>query len=272
MRKLIAITDWASDSFTRQEFRTVIGGYLKDPTNPNIHFINSTPSSINTTFLASQIIDLEERYAKPLETVIFVSADPRIETGQEGKSTRSDFIVVRLKSGILMCGANAGYSFSFIKEKADEIFIYNNLDETNQYRDKDLYPRLVAHLMDEMEDELGLEELSANSIPSLEGYHIGHIDNFGNIKTTIPRSALTGKIEYGETADVEINKVHKKVLFIKNLFESEPGKLILYPGPLGRVDDPYLEISVRRNFNEDNPTTGIHEFNNPRPGMEIKIG
>lgn len=271
MKKLIAITDWASDSFTRQEFRTVLGGYLKDSANPNIHFVNSTPSSINAAFLASQIIDLEERYAKPLETIIFVSADPRIETNLDEKSTRSNFIVARMKSGIIMCGANAGYVFSFVKGKADEIFVYKNVDETNHYRDKDLYPRLVAHLMDEMEDELGLEELSSNTIPGLEGYYVGHIDNFGNIKTTIPHSRLVGKFEFGDLVTIELNNLKKKVLYVKNLFESEPGMLILYPGPLGTISDPYLEISIRRHFNEENPTTGIHEFNNPRPGMEIKF-
>lgn len=243
----------------------MLGGYLKDSSNPNIHFVNSTPSSINAAFLASQLVSLEEKYAKPLVTVVFISADPRVGT------KRSDFVVLRLKSGIMVCGANAKYSFSFLKHKADEIFIYNNVDETNQYRDKDLYPRVVAHLMDEMEDELGLEELSSNAIPEVLGYYVGHLDNFGNIKTTIPRSALTGKYEYGETLTIELNTIKKKVLYVNNLFESESGKLVLYPGPLGDANDPYLEISVRRNFSEDNPTTGIYEFNNPRAGMEIKL-
>ena len=51
--------------------------------------------------------------------------------------------------------------------------------------------------MDYLGDELELEEISANIIPELDQFYIGHIDNFGNIKTTIVEEDFKGKYEYG---------------------------------------------------------------------------
>ena len=87
MKKLIIVADWASDSLTCQEVRSVVEGFLKDHDCGNITFIYSTPSTIHTAFLISQLSEVEERYGKPLETVIFQNTDPRLQTdpGQPGR-------------------------------------------------------------------------------------------------------------------------------------------------------------------------------------------
>ena len=46
----------------------------------NVTFVSSTPSTIHTSFLISQIVENEERYGRPLETVLFENTDPRIQT------------------------------------------------------------------------------------------------------------------------------------------------------------------------------------------------
>lgn len=273
MKKLITIADWAADTLTCQEVASAVEGFLKDSSGSNITFVSSTPSTIHTAFLISQITEIEERYGRPLETVIFQNTDPRLEsvTGVE-QSKGAEFIIIRLKSGIHVCGPNAGYNFSYIYHKIDEAFVYKGLDKGSQFRSRDLYSRVCAHLMDSMEDELELEELRLEMIPELRGYYIAHIDNFGNIKTTITHEDLKGKYEYGETVPVTINGVSEEAKFVSNLFGGKSGELVMYPGSSGKKDNPLIEITIHRHFTERNISTGSATFEDPRPGMEILLG
>jgi hypothetical protein len=186
MKKLIVVSDWASDSLSCQEFRSTVEGFLQKGNYANISFIFSTPSNIHTGFLIQQIVEIEERYGRTGKTVISGNTDPRIQTDlpvEDGKG--AEFVVLRLLNGILVCGPNADCNFSLIKKKIEAAFIYRGLSKGGQFRSRDLYGRVYAHLMEEMEDELELEEIHTNIIPELRGFYIGHIDNFGNIKTTL---------------------------------------------------------------------------------------
>ncbi|MFN4212427.1 MAG: hypothetical protein ACK4FL_00455 [Microgenomates group bacterium] len=265
MKKLIILADWAWDSLTCQEVRSAVEGFLKNPNCANISFVNSTPSTIHAGFLCAQIVETEERYGRPLETVIFVNIDPRLE----GKG--APFFAIKLKSGIYLAGPNAGYNFSLIKKKLDQVFIYQGFDKGSQFRSRDFYSRVCAHLMDGMEDELALEEVSQDQIPTLKGYYIGHIDNFGNIKTTLTASDFKGKYEYGDLIKLRINRVTNLARYVSGLFGGRVGELIIYPGSSGSKDNPYLEISIWRHFSEEKPTTGSAAFNFPLPGMAIEI-
>lgn len=272
MKKLIILSDWASDSLTVQEVRSAVEGYVKDTASINITAVSSTPSTIHTAFLKDQIVRTEEKYGRPMETVIFQNTDPRIQTEQGVEQAKgAEFIVVRLRSGMYICGPNAGYNYSLIRHKIDEVYHYEGLDKGTQFRSRDLYSRVCAHLMDSMEDELDLVEVSSNIIPGLRGFFVGHIDNFGNIKTTMTEEDLKGKIEYGESMQITLNKVKKRVIYTHNMFGAHPGELVIFPGSSGQKDNPYLEISVWRHFTEADISTGREAFNNVRPGAEIKV-
>ena len=272
MKKLIVVADWVDDSLTRQEIISALDGFLKDPDDMNVTFVSSTPSTIHTSFLISQIVENEERYGRPLETVLFENTDPRIQTVAGVENAKgAEFLVAKLKSGLWLCGPSAGYDFSMVKPKIDELFTYEGLDEGSQFRSRDLYARVAAHLMDAMEDELDFTETTANKIPELRGYYICHIDNFGNIKTTITHNDFKGKFEYGDTVKIKIGSVEQKAKYVSNLFGGTPGELVIYPGSSGHRDNPLLEVSIWRHFTEANPTTGIHIFNQPRPGMTVQI-
>lgn len=265
MKKLIVLADWADDSLTCQEVRSAVEGYLTNPNGTNINFVSSTPSTIHASFLSAQIVETEERYGRPHETIIFVNVDPRLE----GKG--ASFLVIKLKSAIYLLGPNAGYNFSLIKKKIDQVFLYQGFDKGSQFRSRDFYARICAHFMDQMEDELELEEVNRDQIPTLTGYYIGHIDNFGNIKTTITTLDFKGKYEYGDLVKMKINGIKKSVRYVSGLFGGKVGELVIYPGSSGHKDNPYLEISIWRNFTEEKPTTGSAEFNFPVPGKMIEI-
>jgi len=272
MKKLIVVSDWVDDSLTCAEFSSAVLGFLKSSQMPRIDFVSSTPSTIHTSFLINQIVEIEERFGRPLETIIFENTDPRIQSKERLKESQgAKFLIIRLKSGLCLCGPNAGYDFSMIKNRIDEVFYYEGFDKGSQFRSRDLYSRVCAHLMEEMEDELDLQEVSVDVIPDLKGFYIGHIDNFGNIKTTITKEDLKGKVEYGDFLKVKIGKVVKKLKYVDNLFGGEVGELVIYPGSSGKKDNPYLEITIWRHFDEEKPTTGRDEFLNPRVGEKIEL-
>lgn len=271
MKKLIVIADWAHDSLTCQEIISSVEGSLKNNTRPYITFVASTPSTIHTSFLINQVVETEDRLGKPKDTVLFQNTDPRLQTKKGVEQSKgADFIVIELNNGMYLCGPNAGYDFSMIKNRIKKIYKYNNLDKGSQFRSRDLYSKASAQLMEERIKEMKMEVISQSNIPELNENLIGHIDNYGNIKTTIKLSQLK-KNKFGDIINIKINDASRIAEFASNLFGAEPGKLVIYPGSSGEKNDPYLEISVWRHFTEGEKTTGAHEFNNPHPGEKIFI-
>ena len=272
MKKLIVVADLAFDALSRAEIKITVEGFLKNSNASNISFVGSTPSTIHTGFLVNQLVEDVERYGRPLETVIFQNTDPRLHSRQSiEKASGAKPVIIKLKSGIYLLGPNSGYDFSMIKNRIEELYIYNGLNEKGQFHSRDLFSRLSAHLMDYMEDELEFEEISTNIIPELDKFYIGHIDNFGNIKTTIVEENFKGKYEYGELVNLKINEIVKKAKYVTNLFGDIPGELVIYPGSSGKKENRFLEISIWRYFTEGKPTTGIDEFNFPKIGSVIEI-
>lgn len=272
MKKLIVVSDWVDDSLTCQEVKIGVEGRLSTNETPNITFVASYPSTIHTAFLVNQVVEIEERFGKPDQIVLFQNTDPRIQTSSSVKQSQgADFIVIRLKSGILLCGPNAGYNFSLIKNKIETIYHLKDYDRGSQFRSRDLYSKICAHLMEGDEHEIEADMTEGAVIADLEGEYIGHIDNYGNIKTTLTTKEFSESFSYGDIIEVEINKVKKTVKFVDNLFGGTPGELVIYPGSSGAKDNPYLEITIWRHFTEDDRSTGKHVFNNPLPGDRIMI-
>jgi len=272
MKQLIVVADWALDSISCQEIKSAVNGFLQGQENLNISFVNVTPSTIHTGFVLNQIVEIEERLGRPMETVIFQNTDPRLESTTGVKEARgAEFIIIKLLSGIYICGPNAGYNFSFIKSKIDQIYLYPNFSSGTQFRSRDLYSRVCAHLIEEMEDKMELEETHTNTIPEIRGTYVGHIDNYGNIKTTQRHDYFVGKFELQDMITIEMNGITKKARYVSNLFGGNVGELVIYPGSFGPKENPYLEITIWRHFTEKKSTTGLAEFNNPKIGEEIKI-
>ncbi len=272
MKKLIVIADYGNDSLATQEIKSSVEGFVKDSKSINISFVSSRLSTINTAFLLSQLVLTENRYGQPQETVFFVNTDPRIQTKKKVPQAKgAKGVIIRLKSGIYIIGPNAGYCFSLIKEFIQEIYYYSGLEKGSQFRSRDNYPRIIAHLMDYMEDELDLEPTDPGIIPNLREKCILHIDNYNNIKTNYTHQDLKGKFSYGDEIKVTINKTTKKAKYVDNLFGAEPGVLVIYPGSSGHRDNPFVEITIRKTFDKNDLSASKDIFNNAQPEDKVEI-
>ncbi|HLC94765.1 MAG TPA: SAM hydroxide adenosyltransferase [Patescibacteria group bacterium] len=273
MKKLIIISDWASDTLTCQEIQSVVEGFVKGENTPHITFVSSLPSTFHTGFLLSQVVETEERYGRPANTIIFQNTDLRTHTEDKLEAAEgAEFVVIKLVSGIYLCGPNAGYDFSFIKRKIDEMYLYKGFAVGGQFRSRDLYARVCAHLIEGMEQEFDLEGVHVNSIPEVRGFHVAHIDNYGNIKTTITMEDFKGNYEYGGYVPVSINGFVHKARYVKTIFSEVAGTLVVAKGSSGHKDNPYLELSVRMKEN-GHQKSAASLFHHPFPGdlIEIKI-
>ncbi len=287
MKNLLIVSDWGHDSLSVAEVKSAILGFLTSRKIPDITFVNTTPSTIHASFITQQLVTTIERLGDPRATVIFQNVDPRIALTEKNKTSANErntildkvfnpflhkLVLMKLFNGIWVFGPNAQFNFSLIKNKIEKIYYYPNFEKGGQFRSRDLYSRICAHLLEENEDQLALEEITLDAIPPLTGFYIGHIDNFGNIKTTIKKSALKGKVELNEKLKIKINGVTQTVKFVNGLFSDSPNQLTLYPGSSGDYDDPYLEISIWRTFeSKDAQKTGEHIFNYPSPGDKIEL-
>lgn len=245
MKNLIIIGDYCSDSLVNQELKSSLLGHLTEPLSSSISFVDSSPNTIHTAFLLKQILITESRLGDPNNLVIFVNTDPRIQTNKGvEKAQGADFVVAKMGNGAYICGPNAGYSFSLIQKEIEYLYLYPNLDKGTQFRSRELYMPVCARLMEGKQDEMALEEIRQTIIPSLSGFYLGHIDNYGNMKTTINKSYLKGRHEYGDLIKITLNGITKEAYYVNNMFAKEPETLVIAPGSSGMPDDPYLELIV----------------------------
>ena len=269
MKNLIVIADYCADSLTTQELRSAAMGRLSIPLTSQISFIHSTPSTIHTSFLVQQILLTEARLGNANNLVIFANTDPRLQTIKGVKLAKgADFIVAKMKNGAWVCGPNAGHSFSLIREDIQYLYLYPNLNRGTQFRSRELYMRIAALLMEEKQDEMDLEEIRNNDIPVLNDFYIGHIDNYGNMKTTIPNSFMKGKYNYEQKIKINLNKQTKEVIYTDNMFGQTPGVLVLSPGSSGMPTDPYLELAIWQHYPD---SSALKAFPQAKPGDEIKV-
>lgn len=276
MKRLIVIGDYCNDTLVCQELRSAVTGFLKDATCVQISFVHSYPSTIHTSFLLNQVVQTEERYGVPRELVIFVNTDPRI-AGEAGvaKAEGAKGVILKLANGITVIGPNAGYCFSFIKSKIETLYTYEGLEKGSQFRSRDLYPPVIAYLMDYLDDEMDLADGDRALIPDYRGMHVAHVDNYGNIKTTVKHSDFKGKYEYGEEVKVEIRGIKAKATYVDNLFGGGVGTLVIYPGSSGNPDDNFLEVSAWSHFADTKTQkvakTGKDFFPGVTPGDAISF-
>lgn len=265
MKKLIIISDLASDPLYQQQMRSMVEGFVKDPAAINLSFVHAS-TIIEFAYTLATISQTEEEYGRPLETVILQHLSLNLYAQNVFDIAETNPFILRLQSGLYIIGTNASYNFSLIKPKIDEIYEYTNIIDEERKDIKELFSRLSAHLMDSMEDEMDLEESHTNKIPELNDFYVGHIDALGNIETTIREESLKEILGSANHLDISINGVKNRVLITENLAMLRD-HMLMYSSRLLNKENPYYKI-----INVQLSRSGAQSFNFPKTGDIIKIG
>jgi hypothetical protein len=273
MKKLFVVTDWANDPLMFPQFYTAVEGRVKDPsTRPTIIPVGVSSSPLQASYIARQIIQIENKYGRPDETLILMESASHSHVNAPSETGASaPFYILRLESGMHVMGTNAGFTFSLLKDLLGEVLTYQGIDAKVPFGARDEYARMCAYLMDYMEDELEFDEVHTNVIPELDAPYIGHVDAFGNIQTTIVAEDLKGRAEYKQSIGVKIKGRQHDALFLPNRYASNKGALVLSPSAVGHPDNPYLELSVWSDNPSDLTKSACAQYNHPHPGDKIEV-
>ena len=148
---------------------------------------------------------------------------PRIENAGEG------FAYVKLKNGIEICAVNSGYSLSFVKEAADEIRVINCEKAGSQFRSCDVFPPAFGKILHGNYEELGDDIFHA--IPDIPENCVCYTDGYGNMKCSIPPSAIEDI--KGKDITLDINGRSQIARVADGIFGVADGQFCLSSGSSG---------------------------------------
>ncbi|MEI6533617.1 MAG: hypothetical protein WCO06_07335 [Candidatus Roizmanbacteria bacterium] len=264
MRRLIVLSDWANDHVYRQEFLSAVEGSLRNTEFPLVSsYIPTTSSSISSGFILENILQTEQRVGAPLEKVIYVETTPQLDINSPSEEVaKPSFYVINTNIGIYICGLNTNFQYSFIKSQIAQVFQFENIETTglSHLPDRFRHAMICAHIIDELEKDMGLEEQHVNTIPGIDDHYLGYIDHQGILKTNISHDFLKGKYEYGNVIPLQVGHHHMRCRYLSHLRKLDEVEHVIYPGGFGKETQPYMEIKLNL------PAQKIW------PGMKITIG
>ncbi|MCA1992566.1 MAG: SAM-dependent chlorinase/fluorinase, partial [Coleofasciculus sp. S288] len=126
----------------------------------------------------------------PQERLIYHNCAPRQDDTKPRQDNEGEGLTYALlPNGVKVIGVNAGYTLSFIKNEAKPLRIVNVSRGGSQFRSRDVFPEAAAAIAKGDLTLLG-DILQPEQIPGPPSDRIAWIDGYGNIKTTIPASAV----------------------------------------------------------------------------------
>jgi hypothetical protein len=204
----------------------------------------------------------------PAGTIIYHNIAPRADdeaarTGNAGER----LAFARLAMGVRVIGVNAGHTFAFVRDVAEELRWAAVADAGSQFRSRDLFPQAAAAIALGQADALGAVIPRAD-IPDVPDAQIAYIDGYGNLKTTIKH---TPHLPYqNESVRVRIGEVEREAVVSDGSFGVEPGQMAFAPGSSGWSETDggttrWMELFLRGGNAWD-------AFERPPIGAQIHIG
>jgi hypothetical protein len=203
----------------------------------------------------------------PAGTIIYHNVAPRLDDPEARVSNAGERLAfARLPTGVRVVGVNAGYTFTFVREAAEELRWAAVAAEGSQFRSRDLFPQAAAAIALGRPGALA-EPLRRRDIPEVPGYRIAYIDGYGNLKTTIRLSDSPARS--GSIVRVRIGGVEQEAIASDGSFAVEPGRLAFAPGSSGwRHPDGgetrWMELFLRGG-------SAWEAFQRPKVGEPIRI-
>ena len=152
--------------------------------------------------------------------------DPAVRAGNEGER----LAFAQLPTGVRVVGVNAGYAFSFIKDRAERLRWVSSPAQGSQFRSRDLFPQAAAAIALGASDMFG-DEIDRHALPDPPASVIAYVDGYGNMKTTIPHHAHS--VPAGQRALVRVNNRQHETVISDGAFAVPEGQLAFAPGSSG---------------------------------------
>lgn len=146
-----------------------------------------------------------------------------------------------LDNGVRVVGVNAGFCFSFVKQRIREFYRVNVDNKGSQFRSRDFYPEAVVGITQGQTRWLG-EKLDPGMVPDIPTHRIAWIDGYGNMKTTIRASELS--YAPGQPLRVTVAGMKRIAYFTDGTFSVREGELAFAPGSSGG-NDRFMELFLR---------------------------
>lgn len=167
----------------------------------------------------------------PAGTIIYHNVAPREDDDAAREDNAGERLAfARLPTGVRVIGVNAGYTFAFVRDLADELRWAAVAAAGSQFRSRDLFPRAAAAIALGQPDALG-ELIDREVIPTVPPASVAYIDGYGNLKTTL--NAATTLPPVGTTIPVRIGDVTQEAVVSDGTFAVAPSQLALAPGSSG---------------------------------------
>ena len=240
-------------------FAEVIQRFKQLLPGADIQTISTPPfSTLNTGFIISQLA----LYNPSRQLFIYANTAPRKDDTQQRTDNEGEkFKFALLDNGVQVCGVDAGWCFSFIKPHIQEFRLINVANKGSQFRSRDFFPAAAAGIIRGKTTRYLGKKIPLTDIPRVPQNRIMHIDPYGNIKTTIRKSAI--KFTSGQKIRVVINHLYQTGIYANGNFSVKSGDFAFAPGSSGG-DNAFMEIFLRSG-------NAARHFNYPPVETKIKI-
>ena len=167
----------------------------------------------------------------PAGTLIYHNVAPREDDPDAREGNAGERLAfARLPTGVRVIGVNAGYTFSFLREAAEELRWAAVPADGSQFRSRDLFPHAAAAIA-LGEPEALAERVPRREIPAVPEGRVAYVDGYGNLKTTCRAGTLD--VANGTMLRVRIGSRELLATASDGSFGVEPGHLAFAPGSSG---------------------------------------
>ena len=197
---------------------------------PDAEFV-SVPVPPFSTLAAGFCIAQLGLHPVPPGTLIYHNVAPREDDRRARWGNAGERLAyARLPTGVRVIGVNAGYTYSFIKDLAEQFRWTVSPMEGSQFRSRDMFPETAAAIALGLPMTLG-DEINPDTLPVPPPSVIAYVDGYGNLKTTVAYDAE--KVRPGRHIHVCVNEREHEATVSDGAFSVRHGELAFAPGSSG---------------------------------------
>ena len=202
----------------------------------------------------------------PAGTLIYHNVAPRADDSAERTDNAGERLAfARLPTGVRVIGVNAGHTFSFLRDAAEELRWAAVPDAGSQFRSRDLFPQAAGAIALGQPAALA-DPVAPDDILPVPASRIAYVDGYGNLKTTVNASAQPGS----GSVRIRIGAVTRSAVVSDGSFAVKPGELAFAPGSsgwttVGGRETRWMEVFLRGG-------NAWEHFGRPAVGAAIQLG